>query len=322
MEKYYVEVKAYPTIGILLLGGVSDSVKRIPRHTTAGIAYTGLNDEIYVKTDLYLSNERSGIINGRKIPEDSSRSPFIVIDKYKNDILKRHPEYSEVSFISENKNVLSGSSDAGAAAIGECIESIFEYNINIFNFENDLQKISESAGRSLYGGFTINHANGKESLTDEILGPEDFQDFVIVGCKFSDERKPSDVIHENIINHEKYQERVKNSEIRAKELEKLADSGDIKGIFEAGERDTLEYHSMLREVGVNIITEEMQNFINKISELKQEFWNSYIVTGGTNVFVAVEKGDKEKVREAAKEFNCEPVYLKVAGKPDVISKNF
>ncbi len=322
MEKYYVEVKAYPTIGILLLGGVSDSVKRIPRHTTAGIAYTGLNDEIYVKTDLYLSNERSGIINGRKIPEDSSRSPFIVIDKYKNDILKRHPEYSEVSFISENKNVLSGSSDAGAAAIGECIESIFEYNINIFNFENGLQKISESAGRSLYGGFTINHANGKESLTDEILGPEDFQDFVIVGCKFSDERKPSDVIHENIINHEKYQERVKNSEIRAKELEKLADSGDIKGIFEAGERDTLEYHSMLREVDVNIITEEMQNFINKISELKQEFWNSYIVTGGTNVFVAVEKGDKEKVREAAKEFNCEPVYLKVAGKPDVISKNF
>ena len=29
-----------------------------------------------------------------------------------------------------------------------------------------------------------------------------------------------------------------------------------------------------------------------------------------------------KRREAAKEFNCEPVYLKVAGKPDVISKNF
>ena len=38
MEKYYVEVKAYPTIGILLLGGVSDNKKRLPRHTTAGIA--------------------------------------------------------------------------------------------------------------------------------------------------------------------------------------------------------------------------------------------------------------------------------------------
>ena len=322
MEKYYVEVRAYPTIGILLLGGLSDNIKRLPRHTTAGIAYTSLNDDIYVKTDLYLSNQRSGIINGKQISEDSNRSPFIVIDKYKNDILKRHPEFKEVSFISENKNVLSGSSDAGAAAIGECIESIFEYNINIFNFENDLQKISESVGRSLYGGFTINHANGKESLTDEILGPDDFRDYVIVGCKFSDKRKPSDVIHENIINHEKYQERVKNSEIRAKELEKLAGNLDIKGIFEAGEKDTLEYHSLLRDVGVNIITDAMQKFINKISELKSNFWNAYIVTGGTNVFVAVEKENMEKVKEAAMEFPCEPVYLKVAGKPDVISRNF
>jgi mevalonate-3-kinase len=322
MEKYYVEVKAYPTIGILLLGGVSDSVKRIPRHTTAGIAYTGLNDDIYVKTDLYLSNERSGIINGTMVSPDSPRSPFVVIDKYKHEILQHHPEYSEVSFISENKNVLSGSSDAGAAAIGECIESIFEYNINIFNFENDLQKISESAGRSLYGGFTINHANGKESLTDEILDPEDFQDFVIVGCKFSDKRKPSDVIHENITNHEKYAERVKNSEARSKELEKMADNGDIKGIFEAGETDTEEYHSMLRDVGVNIITTEMKKFIDKISELKNEFWNAYIVTGGTNVFVAVEKQNMEKVRNAALNFECELVYLKVAGKPDIIGKNF
>ncbi|WP_337860464.1 mevalonate-3-kinase [Ferroplasma sp.] len=322
MEKYYVEVKAYPTIGILLLGGVSDNSKRIPRHTTAGIAYTGLDDGIYVKTNLYLSNKRSGIINGKEVSHDAPRSPFIVIDKYKEEILQRHPEYSEISFISENKNIISGSSDAGAAAIGECIESIFEYNINIFNFENDLQKISESAGRSLYGGFTINHANGKDSLTDEILSPEAFNDFVIVGCKFSEVRKPSDVIHDNIVNHEKYAERVKNSEIRSKELEKLASNGDIKGIFEMGEKDTNEYHSMLKAVGVQIITDEMQKFIEKLIELKNDFWNAYIVTGGTNVFVAVEKNNMEKIKKVALDFGSEPVYLKVAGKPDVISKNF
>ena len=31
----------------------------------SGIAYTGLDDDIYVKTDLYLSNQKSGIINGK-----------------------------------------------------------------------------------------------------------------------------------------------------------------------------------------------------------------------------------------------------------------
>ncbi len=73
---------------------------------------------------------------------NSERSPFRVIDKYKHEILMRAGEDDDmnISFISENVNVLSGSSDAGAAAIGICIESIFEYNINIFTFENDLQK--------------------------------------------------------------------------------------------------------------------------------------------------------------------------------------
>jgi len=322
MEKYYVESKAYPTIGIILLGGLSDNINRIPRHTTAGIAYTGLNNDIYVKTDLYLSNEKSGIINGKKIDVNSERSPFTVIDKFKEQILMRHPEFKEISFISENKNIISGSSDAGAAAIGECIESIFEYNINIFTFENDLQKISESVGRSLYGGLTINHANGKESLTDEILDPDAFKDYIIVGCKFSDERKPSDVIHENIIKHNDYNNRIKNAELKSKKLNELANSGNIKGIFDLAEEDTKEYHSMLKDVNVNIINDDMNNFISKLSELKNEFWNAYIVTGGTNVFVAVEKNNMEKIYNEAKKFNSEPVYLKVAGKPEVVSKNF
>ncbi|MEM0139079.1 MAG: mevalonate-3-kinase [Ferroplasma sp.] len=322
MEKYYVEVKAYPTIGIILLGGVSDNQKRIPRHTTAGIAYTALDDSIYVKTDLFLSNTRTGMIDGKEIDEKSSRSPFTVIDKYKHEILLRHPEYSEISFASENHGVISGSSDAGAAAIGECIQSIFEYNINIFNFENELQEISESAGRSLYGGLTVNHANGKDSLTDELLPPEEFNGYVIVAFKFSSKRKPSDTIHKNIVKHENYAERVKNSEKKAKELERLAGMHDIKGIFELAEEDTDEYHAMLSAVGVNIITEDMAKLIDAVKALKNKFWNAYIVTGGTNVFVAVEDKNKEALAGLSKKYGAEPVFLKVAGKPDVVAKNF
>ncbi len=58
MDTKYVEARAYPTIGIILLGGVSDEINRLPLHTTAGIAYTGLNNEIYVKTDLYISKNK------------------------------------------------------------------------------------------------------------------------------------------------------------------------------------------------------------------------------------------------------------------------
>ena len=51
---------------------------------------------------------------------------------------------------------------------------------------------------------------------------------------------------------------------------------------------------MLRDVGVSIITDDMEKFIEKVKELKNDFWNAYIVTGGTNVFVAVERKNMEK----------------------------
>ncbi len=66
----------------------------------------------------------------------------------------------------------------------------------------------------------------------------------------------------------------------------------------------------------------MKNFIERVKELKNNFWNAYIVTGGTNVFVAVEKKNMNKVADEAKNFNAKPVFLKVAGPPEVISRNF
>ncbi|EQD71309.1 hypothetical protein B1B_04531, partial [mine drainage metagenome] len=40
------ETLAFPTIGIVLLGGVSDSIKRYPLHNSAGIAYTSEKHDI------------------------------------------------------------------------------------------------------------------------------------------------------------------------------------------------------------------------------------------------------------------------------------
>ncbi|SMD30985.1 mevalonate-3-kinase [Picrophilus oshimae] len=324
MENYNVKTRAFPTIGIILLGGISDKKNRIPLHTTAGIAYTGINNDVYTETKLYVSKDEKCYIDGKEIDLNSDRSPSKVIDKFKHDILMRVnlDDENNLSIDSRNFNILSGSSDSGAAALGECIESIFEYNINIFTFENDLQRISESVGRSLYGGLTVNYANGRESLTEPLLEPEAFNNFTIIGAHFNIDRKPSNEIHENIIKHENYRERIKSAERKAKKLEELSRNANIKGIFELAESDTIEYHKMLHDVGVDIINDRMENLIEKVKEMKNNFWNSYIVTGGPNVFVITEKKDVDKAMEGLNDLCDDIRLLKVAGKPQVISKNF
>ncbi len=324
MENYHVETRAFPTIGIILLGGISDKKNRIPMYTTAGIAYTGIDNDIYTDTKMYISNEKKCYIDGKEIDVNSDRSPFKVIDKFKHEILMRVnlDDDKNIAIESKNVNILSGSSDSGAAAIGECIESIFEYNINIFTFENDLQKISESVGRSIYGGLTINYANGKESLTEQILEPEAFSNFTIIGAHFNNNRTPSNDIHDNIIKHENYKDRIKNADKKAKKLEELAKNGNIKGIFELAESDTIEYHKMLHDVGIDIINDRMQNLIETVNKIKDDVWNTFIVTGGPNVFVVTENKNVNVLKEKLNGLCDEIRLLKVAGKPQVISKNF
>lgn len=305
---------AYPTIGIILLGGISDKERRIPRHTSAGFAYTGLDDDIFVETRLFSSKEEYGMVNGEKIELSGNRSPFKLINRYRSDILSHigsDGENARLAFDSRNVGVLSGSSDGAAAAIGKCVERLSGASINWKSFENDLRMISESVGRSIYGGLTIT----KEAdlpFSERLLNPSDFSDYVVVGCKFETERKPSDRIHENVVNSPDYQKRIESTRRKGVELERLSSDKDIRGIFELAMEDTEEYHRLIESVGVKVITPDMRKFITRVNEMRKDTWMTYIVTGGSNVFVPVEKKNYEDVIEEAKKFNSTPVPLKVA----------
>ena len=320
----FSESRAYPTIGVILLGGISDKNSRIPLHTSAGIAYTGINDDIHVNTKLFVDSEKRGFLNGEPLSiEDNNRSPFAIIDRYYGSIKKKlgtKLEGKSISFISENTGILSGSSDGAAAAMGRCIESLSGDTIDWAKFENELRVISESVGRSVYGGLTITRKNGDLPTTERILDKEKFRDYYVVGCKFHSTRNPSDVIHENVKNSPDYGKRIETTAQKGKILEKLAEDSDIKGIFELGQEDTDEYHKLIESVGVEVITPQMRKFIDHLKVLQKDFWSSYIVTGGSNVFVAVDRKNYERIVEEAKTFDSEPVILKVAGEASVINK--
>lgn len=317
---------AYPTMGIILLGGLTDSTFRKPRHTSAGITYTGVEEDMFAEVQLFASDRRIGLINGVEVSGSESRSPFVVLDRYRDSILKKEGKIdSQLSFESWSRNIPSGSSDAAAAAFGYCISSILENMVNIVDLENDLRTISESVGRSLKGGLTLTHP-GKEPWTELLLPESSFENYEIVAFRFQEPRKPSDRIHENIVGSPEYGKRIEETEQKGRQLAEIAGSEDIEGIFDLAEKDTERYHRLIESVGVNVINPGMLALINNLKSKRGEFWNRYIVTGGSNVFTVIRSEDRAKALALATDSECTTSILRVAGPPvavyDQVKKDF
>ncbi len=304
------EAIAYPTIGVILLGGLSDSENRIPRHTSAGFAYSTADLEAYSKTRLFFADKSFGVFNGKLVEEGSSRSPLAILKKY-NDQCKCSAG-KKLAFFSENRGIISGSSDSGAAAMAMCVRNMFGID-DTSSLERDFRRMSESIGRSLLGGLTITVADGVTAKTERLLGPEAFQDYSVVAFKFSSERHPSDRIHENIVNNPSYEDRIRRASRKGDELRSLASENNVKGIFELAMHDTDEYHELVEASGVQVINDSMRSLITRIRQ-EIRFWKTYIVTGGTNVFVPCLNADVDRVRKLGEGLASGVKVLKVAGK--------
>lgn len=315
MQRELARERAFPTIGIILLGGLTDDIKRFPRHTSSGITYTSVEGDIFTETSIVESEDRIGQLDGKKV-NDGYRSPFRILEKY-HEVFERYLEShdNKIGFVSENSKILSGSSDSGAAALGAAIESLSPNTLDEVELENNLRTISESVGRSLKGGLTLTEIIDGIPVTQQLLPAEKFSGLTVVGCRFPEKRKPSDVIHSNIVTSPRYEQRIESTLKKGNFLKELAKKADIEGIFELAHRDTEEYHALIESVGVRIINADMRKFMNHVNDLRKEIWCTYIVTGGTNVFVVVHNKDSERISEEAKKFNSSPVLLKITGAP-------
>ena len=310
---------SHPTFGIVLLGGLKDKEERLPFHNSAGLCYSLESSESVARTTMSVSEEyMESKLNGEKIDPNDSRSPFKMIEEYKSEILKKFSG-NYISVISSNENIISGSSDAGAAALGKCIQTSLG-NVSLARLERNMRKVSESAGRSFYGGLTVTEGTDNP-VTKQILGPEKFSNYYVLSAVFPHKRKPSDDIHFNQPRSNYYPTRVKNANKRVELLKQLSLESNIKSIWELAMQDTDDYHYLNSLVDVQIVTDEMQSLMDNIKTERKKKWLSYIVTGGNSVFVIVEKQNLEYAMSIIKNHTNTIKVLTIVGGAKEIKLN-
>ncbi|MCL4323660.1 MAG: diphosphomevalonate decarboxylase [Candidatus Thermoplasmatota archaeon] len=315
MPSLTVKAVAHPTMGIVLLGGLSDPVLRLPYHNSAGICYSLDDRESVSETTLTITGRQlKNTLNGEPISENDSRSPFKFIDIYRDEMQRKFK--GNIYFNSENRNIISGSSDAGAAALGKCISWILP-GIDQKELEMNMRKVSESAGRSYHGGLTVTEGTQKP-FTRKILDESSFENYRILSVVFPHKRKPSDDIHFNQPRSDYYKKRIMNATKNVETLKELARKNEVKKIFELAMADTDDYHYLNDLVNVNIITDEMRALMERVREIRKRMWATYIVTGGNSVFLVTDANMVEKAKEIAMEHSREVHVLKVAGGARVV----
>lgn len=302
---------SHPTFGIVLLGGLNNDRERLPYHNSAGVCYSLRNRESVARTTLYVTDEpKESTLNGEIIDPSNTRSPFKMIESYQEEILRKfNGKY--ISVVSENENIVSGSSDAGAAALGKCIQSALGV-IDLENLEQNMRRVSESAGRSFFGGLTVTTGIEKP-VTRQLLPEEAFAEFTVISAIFPHKRKPSDLIHFNQPRSEYYQTRIKNANRNVSILKELSYRKDIKAIWELAMRDTDEYHYLNSLVDVEIVTEQMKALMDDIKDRRSHEWMSYIVTGGNSVFVIAESKNVDFVKSVIEPHTRDIRELRIAG---------
>ncbi|MGP6219923.1 mevalonate-3-kinase [Caldiplasma sukawensis] len=311
MKNFVFSAKAHPTMGIVLLGGLKDDKNRLPYHNSAGIAYTIKGRESVTHTELRITEQiEKSYINGVEIDTNDSRSPFKVMHEFQQDFKNKY-DGMNISFRSHNENIISGSSDSGAAAFGYCLKQALSIQ-DERSLELKMRRISESAGRSYYGGLTVTEGTDNPA-TRKILSESEFSDYSIVAAVFPHKRLPSDSIHFNQPKHEEYIFRIERANKRVERLKYLAEKKSIRDIFELSMEDTDDYHNLNNKVDVRIITNEMRDLIDEIKTMRDKVWLTYIVTGGSSVFIPCRSRDVETAIAIGKKFTENVYELKVTG---------
>ncbi len=306
---------AYPTIPVLLLGGLKNREKRIPFYTTMGLAVT--DDRESVRTETVVSGGQGGqvefFINGErlvKVPGTRSEDIFRAID-----ILRSRAGYhGGLRIYSNNYNIVTGSSDAGAAALVTAISDFFGLDIE----KDELMEIgrfaSESVYRSMVGGLSLTEVVGERCRARQVASEGDLRDFRIFAIPFEGERYSADTIHEKIVTHPQFWERVEGREEVVSRALRAVEKNDLVELMRIAEEDAMNFHYLLEWVGVRVIKDPMYEVTNCVREMRETGVQVYFtVAGGNMVYVYCTVRDEEEVGEKLKKYRA--LKYKVAGPP-------
>lgn len=303
---------AYPTIPILLLGGLKNAEKRIPFYSTIGLAVTDVDEKVRTETTVELSKSHQKIelfVNGEKATGKRGNDMKKIADLLRKKANKK----VGMNIYSTNYDIITGSSDSGAAALSLAVMDALELSIDKDELADIARLGSESVYRSLVGGLSLTKVEGLKCNATQLASPEQLKDFVIYAIPFSGTRHSADEIHNKIVKHPEFSDRVKNMDEKVNQIKKALKENNLIRIMQIAEEDAMNFHYLLEWVGVRVIKDPMYEATNYVRELREIGYKVYFTVAGGNMVYVYSTREESEEFQFLKGFLFRTLRYKVAG---------
>jgi len=314
-----VVYRAFPTIPIVFVSSAHPD--RIPLHNSMGLAVTDKDEKTYVETKVEFRDDGnvSFILNGKELP----RERMVDVVKVVNIFKELSGEKRGVHIESNNYNIYSGSSDAGAAALVFALNDLYGTELDVDRLAEISMKISESSIRSVYGGLNEINVDGYPRVYGkQIASPEDLKEWRIFAVGFN---YPSRVSAQEIFQVTRanpfYDMRLKMIPQWIARIKWGLLKRDWDMVLKAAEENCHNAHQLLEYMDVYARRKEMLNVCYDVVHMRKEKGlKAYWTAGGGNVINVFSWGpDADKVLELLKEKGYPVVEYKVAGGPKKVA---
>ncbi len=305
-----ITYRSFPTIPIIFVSSVHPD--RIPLHTTMGLAVTDKDGESYVETECdFQDNGTTFILNGKeeKVAE---------IENIADHFRKKSGNNKGVKITSRNKNVYSGSSDAGAAALVFALNDLFETKMGVDELAQLSMKVSESAMRSVYGGMSEINTDAYPKVKGMQIASQDYlKDIKIFAVGFEYKNRVTakeifKVARENPL----YDDRLRMVPVWVKEITEGLKAKDWERVFRNAEQNCHNAHHLIEYMGLFARRKEMLSVCYDVALMRKEGLKVYWTAGGGNVINVFSWGDDaDKVKNKLKELGYPVKEYKVAPGP-------
>jgi mevalonate pyrophosphate decarboxylase len=306
-----ITYRAFPTIPIVFVSSAHPDRK--PLHNSMGLAVTDLEEKTYVETEVEFSEKTEFILNGKELPKERMRDVLKVVEHFK----KLSGRDENVFIRSNNHNIYSGSSDAGAAALVFALNDLYETNLTIDELAEISMNISESSIRSVYGGLNEINVDGYPHIYGKLIAtPEELKEIRIFAVAFDYKTRVSAAeIFQVTRANPFYEMRLKMVPTWIARIKWGLLKKDWDMVFKAAEENCHNAHQLLEYMDVYARRKEMINVCYDVVQMRKEGLKAYWTAGGGNVINVFSWGEtSDEVLRRLKE-NYPVKEYKVAGGP-------
>ena len=291
--------------------GFRDYKKRVSGHSHASLAVTDAYGT--VKTETSAAAIKHGVeftLDGRQLEDQRTAGVYSMV----KDMVSLAVEETGVRVESVNHNILTGSSDSGAAALVTALDDLLELNLPVWRMVELARPVSETAYRSLVGGLSEYIIDGEGNvMTAEVKKASFFSDVMIYAVPFELKRFSADDLHMRVAQHPMYGGRATQVDVRLRMMHEFLDNRDIPEFMELMESEARTVHAMFGDMGMEVIKPEMKALLDLVEDMRSRgisaYWN---VAGGSAVYVFTLRRWAKEVTRELKDRNLKYKHYKVA----------